>query len=103
MKKEGKCKEYSHRLLQWKTIEITTKHPILCSSINNMWGKIPENHQQASGTCWEKGVLGGVYRLRNAWKNTKNITEPVTKWVNSKRCGLNRGASPPDPPLYAEA
>ena len=41
-----------------KTIEITTKHPILCFSINNMWGKNPDNHQQASGTCWEKGGFG---------------------------------------------
>ena len=48
----------THRLLQEKTIEITTKHPILCSSINSMWGKTPDNHQQASGTCWEKGGFG---------------------------------------------
>ena len=57
----------THRLLQEKTIETTTKHPILCSSINNMWGKTPDNHQQASGICWEKGGFGwGIYRLRNA-------------------------------------
>ena len=52
-----------------------------------------------AGPVGKKGVLGGVYRLRNAWKTTKNITEPVTKWVNSKRCGLNRGCKPPGPPF----
>ena len=46
----------THRLLQEKTIETTTKHLILCSTINNMWGKTPDNHQQ--GTYWEKGGFG---------------------------------------------
>ena len=78
----------THWLLQEKTIETTTKHPILCSSNNNMWGKTPDNHQQASGTCWEKGGFGwGIY-VAKCMKNHKKITEPVTKWVNSKRCGL---------------
>ena len=51
-----------------------------------------------AGPVGKKGILGGVYRLRNTWKTTKKITEPVTKWVNSKRCVLNRGVSPMDPP-----
>ena len=58
-KDNGKCKEYSRiDFYREKTIETTTKHPILCSSINNMWGKTPDNHQQASRTCWEKGGFG---------------------------------------------
>ena len=32
-----------------------------------------------AGPVGKEGVLGGVYRLRNAGKTTKNITEPVTK------------------------
>ena len=39
-----------------KTIEITTKHIILCSSINNMWGKPLITTQQSRGTVWESGV-----------------------------------------------
>ena len=63
-----------------KTNEIATKHLILCSSINNMGGggnlKTPS---KLAGPVGKEGVLGGAYRLRNAGKTTKNITEPVTK------------------------
>ena len=42
-----------------KTIEITTKHLILCSSIKNMFGKTLITTQQSTGTLWESGGGGG--------------------------------------------
>ena len=62
-----------------KTIEITTKHLILCSSINNMWVKTLKTPNKLAGPVGKEGVLGGVNRWRNAGKTTENITEPVTK------------------------
>ena len=56
-----------------KTIEITTKHLILCSSIN-VGGKTLKTPNKLAGPVGKEGVLGGVYRLRNAGKTTKNIT-----------------------------
>ena len=95
---KGKCIQYVRiDFYRKKNIETTTKHPILCSSINNMWGKTPDNHQQASGTCWGKrGFWVGYIGCEMHEKPKKKIT--LTKWVNSKRCGLNRWASLSDPP-----
>ena len=55
-----------------KTIEITTKHLILCSSINNMWHKTLKTPNKLAGPVGKEGVLGGVNRWRNAGKTTKN-------------------------------
>ena len=54
-----------------KTKEIATKHLILCSSIINMWGKTLKPPNKLAGPAGKEGVLGGVYRLRNAGKTTK--------------------------------
>ena len=42
-----------------KTQKITTKHLILCYTINKMMGKTLTTTQQAWGLPWELGVLGG--------------------------------------------
>ena len=61
----GKCIQYVPiNFYRKKNIEITTKHPILCSSINNMWGKTLITTNKLEGPVGKKGVLGGVYRLR---------------------------------------
>ena len=44
-----------------------------------MWGKILKTRNMLAGPVGKEGVLGGVYRLQNAGKTTKNITESVTK------------------------
>ena len=62
-----------------KTIEITTKHFILCSSINDIWQKTLKTPNKLVGPVGKEGVLGVVNRWRNAGKTTTNKTEPVTK------------------------
>ena len=42
-------------------------------------GKTLKPPNKLAGPAGKEGVLGGVYRLRNAGKTIKNITEPVTK------------------------
>ena len=54
-----------------KTIEITTKHLILCSTINNMWGKTLKTPNKLAGPVGKEGVLGEVNKWRNAGKTTK--------------------------------
>ena len=44
---------------QLKTIKIATKHLFLCSSINKWLRKTLITTQQARGTRWETGVMGG--------------------------------------------
>ena len=63
-----------------KTIEITTKHLILCSSIN-MWRKTLKTPNKLAGPVGKERVSGGVNSLGGEMqeKPQKNITEPVTK------------------------
>ena len=64
-----------------KTVTITTKHLILCSSINNMWGKTLKTPNMLAGPVGKEGVLGRVNSLGGEMqeKPHKSITKPVTK------------------------
>ena len=54
-----------------KTIEITRKHLILCSSISDKWQKTLKTPNKVAGPVGKEGVLGGVNRCRNAGKSAK--------------------------------
>ena len=45
-----------------KTNEITRKHLILCSSINDKWQKTLNTPNKVAGPVGKEGVLGGVNR-----------------------------------------
>ena len=78
---DGKCKEYSlidfyRKKKTSKPLQNTLFHAlvsIICG------GKPLITTNKLAGPVGKKGVLGGVYRLRNALKTTKKLTEPVTK------------------------
>ena len=52
--------KYSVTFFLLETQNINKNHIILCSSINNMWGK---TRSKLVGPVGKEGVLGGVYSL----------------------------------------